>query len=375
MFGGLHTWLVHQYLVNKGMLLSYLSKPEEVDFPIDFVVTWVDEHDEKWRAEKNALLAQSGAVVQANNPEERYRDWETFKYWFRAVEKYAPWVRRVYLVTCGHIPDWLNTEAEKLVVVAHKEFMPEEYLPTFSSIPIELNLHRIPGLSEHFVYFNDDIILSAPVYPEDFFDGDQPRCCAITMPLKNDICNDSFNHQQFSNLGVFNSFWQGRIRQSIKDNPEKWFSNKYGVLKKHNLFTLDENYLLGMDFSHLAVPFCKRTFEQVWKDIPAELDRTCRHKFRTAQDIFHQIITLWDVVSAHFSPIEQGYYGKVFWYYTSARIQEIEDIFAHSACRMVCLNDTYLMTEEEYIIAKDAVCRIMQTAFPMKSVFEKKEMR
>lgn len=375
MFGGLRTWLVHQYLMNKGVLLSHLRKPDEVDYPIDFVVTWVDEHDEKWRKDKNALLAQSGAVALANNPEERYRDWETFKYWFRAVEKYAPWVRRVYLVTCGHIPDWLNTEAEKLVVVAHKEFIPEEYLPTFSSNPIELNLHRIRGLSEHFVYFNDDMILSAPVYPEDFFDGDRPRCCAISVPLKNDICNDSFNHQQFSDLGVFNSFWKGKISQSIKNNPEKWFSYKYGELKKSNLSTFDEDYLPGLYFSHLAVPFCKRTFEQVWEDVPAQLDRTCRNKFRTAQDVIHQIITLWDAVNGHFSPIERGYYGKAFGCYTTVQIKEIEDAFVNSACRMVCINDTYLMTKEEFLIVKDAVCRILQSVFSLKSNFEKKEMQ
>lgn len=91
------------------------------------------------------------------------------QYWFRGVEKFAPWVNRIYFVTWGHIPSWLNLSHPKLKVVRHEEFIPTDYLPTFSSHPIELNLHRIKGLSERFVYFNDDTFLIRPVLQEDFF--------------------------------------------------------------------------------------------------------------------------------------------------------------------------------------------------------------
>ena len=83
-----------------------------------------------------------------------------FRYWFRAVERYAPWVNKVFLVTNGKFPDWINPDNPKLVLVKHDDYIPEEYLPTFNSCAIELHLHRIKDLSEHFVYFNDDTMLN-----------------------------------------------------------------------------------------------------------------------------------------------------------------------------------------------------------------------
>src|SRR5699024_762488 len=103
------------------------------------------------------------------NDVNRYRNFGFFKFWFRSVEKYAPWVNKVYLITSGHLPKWLDLDNEKLVHIKHSDYIPDEYLPTFSSRPIELNLHRIEALSEEFVLFNDDMFLSAPTSPSDFF--------------------------------------------------------------------------------------------------------------------------------------------------------------------------------------------------------------
>jgi hypothetical protein len=125
---------------------------------IDFVLTWVDGSDPVWQAER-AKYDTSG--ITGNNA--HYRDWGTLKYWFRSVERFAPWVRKIHFVTCGQVPEWMNTEHPKLNLVNHADYIPAEYLPTFSANPIELNFHRIAGLSEQFVYFNDDTFLSSPV--------------------------------------------------------------------------------------------------------------------------------------------------------------------------------------------------------------------
>jgi len=124
---------------------------------IDFVVTWVDCNDAKWQEQyakykgtKLKLDAEEGA---------RYRENNMFKYWFRAVEKYAPWVRKIHLITADQKPAWLNINHDKLNLVSHKDYIPEQYLPTFNSNVIELNIHRINDLSENFVLFNDDIFL------------------------------------------------------------------------------------------------------------------------------------------------------------------------------------------------------------------------
>ena len=112
---------------------------------IDFVILWVDDQDPIWIEDKNKYKGQQG---NHTNNEVRYRDWQNLKYWFRAVEKYAPWVRKIHFVTCGQKPEWLNINHPKLNLVDHKDYIDEKYLPTFSSHVIELNLHRIPDLTE-----------------------------------------------------------------------------------------------------------------------------------------------------------------------------------------------------------------------------------
>ena len=131
---------------------------------IDFVIPWVDGADPQWRRERHRFSRDPRDMEEC-----RFRDWEILRYWLRAVEAYAPWVHAVHFVTCGQVPPWLNLHHPTLHFVCHRDYIPESYLPTFSSHTIELNFHRIPGLSEHFVYFNDDMLLNAPVEPEDFF--------------------------------------------------------------------------------------------------------------------------------------------------------------------------------------------------------------
>lgn len=88
---------------------------------IDFVVTWVDSNDENWRKEKQYYEEEMSINVDLND-NLRYRDWGFMRYWFRAVEKYAPWVNKVYFITEGHLPEWLNLENEKLVVIKHGKY-------------------------------------------------------------------------------------------------------------------------------------------------------------------------------------------------------------------------------------------------------------
>lgn len=96
------------------------------------------------------------------------------RYWFRGVEKFAPWVNKIFFVTYGHMPKWLNIDHPKLVVVKHEDFIPSQYLPTFNSQLIEFNFCYIKDLSERFVYFNDDMFLLNDVSPERFFKDGLP---------------------------------------------------------------------------------------------------------------------------------------------------------------------------------------------------------
>ena len=120
-------------------------------------------------ARASLVLRLVDAAADAVAPS-RFADSQELRYSLRSLERYAPWVRRVFLVTNGQIPDWLALDGQRLTLVTHEDIFPDpSHLPTFSSPAIEAHLHRIPGLSEHFLYFNDDVLLGQPVWPEDFF--------------------------------------------------------------------------------------------------------------------------------------------------------------------------------------------------------------
>lgn len=102
-----------------------------MDEKIDFIVTYLDSEDTNWI---KAKAENDGSdVAEALNSTARYRNLDNFHYWFRAVERYAPWVNKIHLVTWGHIPEWLNTAHPKLNIIKHEDYIPEKYLPTFNS--------------------------------------------------------------------------------------------------------------------------------------------------------------------------------------------------------------------------------------------------
>ena len=138
---------------------------------IDLVYLWVDGNDPNWLAKKNAFI---GNVVEntAENCKGRYADNEELKYSLRSVEKYAPWVRKIFIVTDNQTPNWLDTTNPKVEVIDHKDILPAEALPCFNATVIEHHLYKIPGLSEHFLYANDDMFFSADVQPNFFFADD-----------------------------------------------------------------------------------------------------------------------------------------------------------------------------------------------------------
>lgn len=144
----------------------------EVSFPIDAVYTWVDGTDPKWLERKRqALELNAGhSMPEAAADDLRFVGHDELRYSLRSLENYAPWIRHVYIVTDGQRPDWLRDDTDWVSVVDHRDIAPEgTELPTFNSQAIEANLHRIDGLSEHFLYFNDDMFLSSPVSPDLFF--------------------------------------------------------------------------------------------------------------------------------------------------------------------------------------------------------------
>lgn len=146
---------------------------------IDVVITYVNMEDEIWQEqfirEKTSYTGNENAIDVS-----RFRDWGTLKFVLRSIDKYAPFVNNIFLVVQmeSQVPEWINRKT--MNVVLHEEFMPAEVLPTYSSCAIEMYLHLIPGLSEKFIYFNDDMILWNRHRPEDFFIGDK---CVNSLSL------------------------------------------------------------------------------------------------------------------------------------------------------------------------------------------------
>lgn len=137
---------------------------------IDLVYLWVDGSDPRWIKRRNAYIGKP--TTQQQNCKGRYADNGELKYSLRSVEKYAPWIRKIFIVTDQQVPSWLNTSNPRIQIVDHSEILPPEALPCFNSVVIEHHLHLIPGLAEHFLYANDDMFVNRPTTPGTFFGKD-----------------------------------------------------------------------------------------------------------------------------------------------------------------------------------------------------------
>jgi hypothetical protein len=146
----------------------------QVREPVDIVYTWVDGSDPTWLSRKAEFDSEGRALglnVSAIH-ESRYTSYDELKYSLRSVSMFATWVNKIYIVTDGQVPAWLDATHPKIQMVDHRQiFRDTSVLPVFNSHAIESQLHHIPGLSEQYLYMNDDVFFGRPVEPELFFHG------------------------------------------------------------------------------------------------------------------------------------------------------------------------------------------------------------
>lgn len=323
---------------------------------IDFVVPWVDDSDPAWQAEKARYSVNKSH--DARNI--RYRDCGWLRYWFRGVEKYAPWVNRVHFITCGHFPKWLNLDCPKLNFVKHSDYMPKKYLPTFSSHPIELNMHRIKGLSEKFVYFNDDFFLINPVKKKDFFVNGKPCDCLVGSAIT--PRNGEFSSILCANVGTINDHFEKKDLISL--GLSKNFNLKYKELLIRTLTVLPYTHIMGFYNPHICQSFCKSTFSKLWKLEYDILDRTSRNRFRGLNDVSQYLMRYWNLCEGNFYP--QYPIGKQ----VNINIggAEIAKLITDSEHKVLCINDSAIdlnFDKEQKIITK-----AFERKFPEKSCFE-----
>jgi len=341
---------------------------------IDFVLIWVDGSDRDWLTEKQKYEGKrsestAGKETDIDDELNRYRDWDNLKYWFRSIEKNAPWVNKIYFVTCGQTPSWLNTENDKLVLINHKDYMPKEYLPTFSSHPIELNLHRISELSEQFVYFNDDMFLTDVCEETDFFANNLPCDLAVEEPYSFNE-RDIFNDILINNIVAINSHFDRK--EALGKNRRKFYSLKdpRSFIKNASLSLLKRDDFFGFEYQHLPQAFLKSMFEIVWEENYDWLDETCRHKFRSRDDINQYVIKYYQYLTGNFTPYNCRKNG------TAIHMDDGEKSNIDYACeciekkkyKLLCLNDSHVNDFEN---TKKKIAAAFEKVYGEKSSFER----
>ncbi len=326
---------------------------------IDLVIPWVDGNDPAWQAEKAAYVSPGGG----DDRPLRYRSWDTLPYLFRGIEKNLPWVRRVFFVTWGHLPPWLNTDCEKLTVVNHRDFIPADYLPTFSSHTIELNLHRIPALSERFIYANDDTFFLQTLPPEFFFRNGLPVDRAVQNVLQF-ARRDGIDHIVANDLTVINAHFSKK--EVIKKAYDKWYAPAYGIGMLKNIYLRSFTYFTGFVDYHLPNAYLKSTLREVWAAEGALLDATCRRRVRSAADVNQWLFRYWQLASGRFVPGKTDP-GALF--AIGRDDEKIKDAILSAACPMVCLSDDD--PDADFAAENRKLCGWLEKRFPEKSGFEK----
>lgn len=325
---------------------------------IDFVTLWVDPSDKKWQKDH---MKYSG-----KKPMDfiRYRDWDNLQYFFRGIEKNAPWVNKIYFITYGHVPKWLNTKNEKIVIVNHKDFIPKEYLPTFNSNVIEMNLWRIKELSNKFVLFNDDLFLTKKVEPTDFFIGDNVVDTYSEKILLNSKPKDKFYHAMFNNIGIINE--EFNKRKFHKRNFTKVFNLKNGKKVLNTLYLLRCPEFTGFEDPHLCQAFKKEMFIKAAHDNKDFFIHTYNNKFRSRGDITQYLIRYKQLLSGEFINREPNF-GRGFPLGNDNSLA-IKSII-NQEYKVICLNDSYEITDFEK--TKKEIKDAFEQIYPIKSTFEK----
>lgn len=320
---------------------------DKVSFPIDVVYTWVDGNDPEWIERKNQKLASLGYKLPDNSTDRsKWENRDELRFSLRSLNMFAPWIRNVYIVTDNQRPTWLRMDHQQhnLFIIDHTDIFPDiSQLPVFNSHAIESVLHRIKGLSEYFIYMNDDFFLGKRTFPKTFFtSGGLTKVFFSSKPMP---LQDPEHCQKASEWGGLNSSslliedYTRYITHKVKHSPI--------ALKRDTLFELEERYKEQFKLTRNA-PFRRYT------DIST----------LTALYLNYGIITgkafSSDIEDIYFNISRKSFLKKAN---TCIRINELPQTF--------CLNDTAevedrLSWEEQSRITS----KFLNHFFPWKSIWE-----
>jgi hypothetical protein len=292
---------------------------------MDIVITYVNGQDPVWQRDYEHYVT---APIEAK----RFRDWGTLRYLMRGIEVNMPFIRKVHLVVSGEsqVPEWINRDVVN--VVLHKDIIPEECLPTFNSNPIEMHLHRIKGLDEEYLYFNDDIFPIGPCKAEEFFvDGKgiiglSKHICAGNMFKK--ICRNS-DHLARKALGLKPS-WRF-LRQQ-----------------------------------HICAPMLRSQCEEVYNKLRPEILASLT-RVRSAENITQYLFTDYMYLKGRIINKRQEKSHISMGIATRGMVKRA---ITNPKRRLVCINDVQ-MSDSNFKKMQEVLISSLETRFPNKSKFEK----
>lgn len=330
------------------------------DFDVDIVVPWVDGSDSVWLDEKKKWKPFSYDENDEIDSVKRYRDLGLMKYWFRGIEKFAPWVRKVHFITWGHLPTFLNTEHPKLHIVNHKDFIPHDCLPTYNANAIEVSLHKIPDLADRFVYFNDDFFLLKKTEKTDYFKKGLPVMTATECPIFQD---DLYGNFLKNDMNLINENFNKRdqLRNSIKRIVHSIALHDFLC----NIFSLPWEKYLGFKVEHGPVPYLKKTWLDVWEKEECFLKMTQKSRFRDWNNVNQDVFHFWQIANGNFVQNALSHQMIVI---SDDNINSICSVVERQKLKSICINDGNVSNFDE-------TCKKLGSAFekilPQRSLFEK----
>lgn len=291
---------------------------------MDIVLTYVDGLDPVWQQEYSRAINRPVNI-------KRFRDWGTLRHLFRAFEVNMPFVENIYLVVSGpsQVPSWINQDNVK--VVLHSDIIPQDKLPVFNSASIEMYLHRIPGLSEEFVYFNDDIFPIMLCTPEDFFVDGKAALYHVDCLLALDL-------------------YKKHTRNSDR------LARRAAGLKKSIIFKRPQ---------HSCASMLKSSSEELYSIMKDEIDGAVsmiRQPYNYNQYIYTDYL-LFKGRSVRKKLSKKHFSLSV------AKLDEIRSFLLSPDRKIVCINDVN-MSEEKFVAFRDGLLETFQEKFPQKSRYE-----
>ncbi len=307
---------------------------------IDLVYLWVDGSDPAWRKRRDEYIGIP--TLGGANCEGRFANNDELKYSLRSIAINAPWIRKIFIVSDGQTPAWLNTNNHKVVMIHQADIMPKECSPCFNSMIIEHHLHNIPGLAEHFLYANDDMFLNKPVTPETFFANDGlPIVRAVRRPLR-------------------------RLTLLLKEKISGRENSIYNQSIHNAALLIEKHYGYYPTFKphHNIDAFLKSTYHYARQLFDTEIATTLLHHKRSAQDIQRQIYSYVAIA-------EKKAYIRYVSQHESFRLhidnhKHYKKLLCYNPL-IFCMNDSQYATDYD----RQLVRQFLEEHFPNKSEFEK----